>query len=310
MRSSAAYRLAGAARRRQHLAHAGAHGLQQEFGRLLVAQHDEGHARIQVAEALDGGQVGAVVRRAGRTSARRAAPAPPCSCSSAAPAGIDLVRRLAAAQQPAQFGQCFFHRGNDGDFHDRPCWFGGDGGASLALPTPMVKAAACGAGAAGTFLVRLVGGLGGLAIEAGHARRGCSAACGSSTCWRAGPRTLWPNWRSSVGVGAAAAGAPAAAHNRERKRGRCMVYSYRCRCRPASVCAAGAARRLPFFLAGKIRARLGCHIGIGRQGVARRQRLDQVRRDDEHQFGAVGLEIAAAEQGAQHRDSRPGRARP
>ena len=53
----------GGGRKRQYFAHASTHRLQQEFRRMLRTQHDDGQARILVAEPLDGGQVGAIVRR-------------------------------------------------------------------------------------------------------------------------------------------------------------------------------------------------------------------------------------------------------
>ena len=50
--SRAAAALARDEGQRQHLAHAGAHRAQQEVLRLVFGQHDEGHAREQVAQAL------------------------------------------------------------------------------------------------------------------------------------------------------------------------------------------------------------------------------------------------------------------
>ena len=91
--------------KRQYLAHAGAHGLQQELGRMLRAQHDDGQARILIAESLDGGQVGAIVGRAvedqhvGQLAHR-------VELLQRPRAGVDIVVRIMAAHQPAHFRQC------------------------------------------------------------------------------------------------------------------------------------------------------------------------------------------------------------
>ena len=93
---------------------------------MLRTQQDDGQARKLIAQALDGGQVGAIVagpvehQYIGQLLRR-------IQLLQRSAAGINVVRRIAVADQAAQLGQCFFIPGYDGDFHDMPCLLCGNG---------------------------------------------------------------------------------------------------------------------------------------------------------------------------------------
>ena len=89
---------------------------------MLRAQQDNRQARKLIAQALDGGQIGAIVagpvehQHIGQLLRR-------IQLLQRSAAHIDVVRRIAVADQAAQLGQYFFIPGYDGDFHDIPCLF-------------------------------------------------------------------------------------------------------------------------------------------------------------------------------------------
>ncbi len=100
MRCSAAFRRGAAVGLRQHFAHAGAHGFQQEVAALLLALQDDGHGGLAAGQAFDARQVGIVddglrqQQHVWRGHFGRAG-----QPFQAADGAVDIVARMALAQQ-------------------------------------------------------------------------------------------------------------------------------------------------------------------------------------------------------------------